>query len=77
MQKQEILGLSNDITIREGIIRPADQANGWMVTIELEDGSQIPLTDDHDTPRVYHDLDQATLMLQELEISPIRVIERF
>ncbi|GGK74939.1 hypothetical protein [Amphritea balenae] len=77
MQIEEILGLTGQDQIREGIIRPSDQANGWMISIEFKDGSQIPLTDDHDHPRIYHDLDQATQLLQELQVKPVKIIESF
>lgn len=77
MKKEELLGLINDTPYREAMIRPAEDANGWMIAVELLDGQQIPLTDDHDHPRVYHDLDQATYVIQELKLDPVRIIERF
>ena len=77
MQLEEIRGLAATQAIREGILKPSKLANGWMVAVETCDGQQIPVTDDHNKPNVYHSLDTATAVLQQLEISPIKVVEEF
>ncbi|MEH6575454.1 MAG: hypothetical protein V7731_00085 [Amphritea sp.] len=77
MQLEEIRGLAAMNTIKEGLLKPSEEANGWMVAVENRDGEQFALTDDHDHTRIYHSLDKATLVLKELGISPIKVVEAF
>ena len=77
MQLEEIRGLAAMNTIKEGLLKPSKEANGWMVAVESNNGEQFPLTDNHDHTRIYRSLDSATLVLKELGISPIKVVETF
>lgn len=61
----------------EAVIAPADDANGWVVMLADTHGEQHLYTGHTGTEKVYHDLDQATEVAQELGFTSVRVEERF
>jgi hypothetical protein len=63
--------------VTEAILKPADDANGWIILLAQADGDQRLFTDSGGTEKVYHDLDQATAAARELGLTQIRVEERF
>ncbi len=77
MQLEEIRGLAAIGAIREGLLKPSQEANGWMIAVENTQGEQLPITDDHGHTRIYHSLDTATQVLKQLGIAPITVVESF
>ncbi|MBY4678700.1 hypothetical protein [Marinobacterium arenosum] len=63
--------------IREGILKPGHDGNGWLVALEDNEGHQLPLTQPGGQEKIYHSLDNATAVLHELGISRISIVERF
>lgn len=63
--------------LTEAILKPADDANGWIVLLVRADGGQLLFTDTGGTEKVYHDLDQATVAARELGLTQIRIEEPF
>ncbi|WP_163834277.1 hypothetical protein [Spartinivicinus ruber] len=63
--------------VREGLLKTSLMGNGWAVVIEDLAGHQFPLTDQYGHEKLYHSLDNATGVLQELGVSPINVVECF
>jgi hypothetical protein len=64
-------------TVTEAILKPADDANGWIILLVRANGDQVLFTDSGGTEKVYHDLDQATVAARELGLTQIRIEERF
>jgi len=77
MLLEEIRGLVAMKSIREGVLKPSFFNNGWVIAVETIEGEQIPVTDDHDNPYIYHSLDRATEVLKQLDVSLITVVEDF
>jgi len=61
----------------EAVLEPAPHANGWILRSRSAAGEWITLTDDHGSACVYHRLDSATGLAQDLGFRQIRVEERF
>ena len=59
------------------VIKPAADANGWVIMLEDLSGAHIPYTGHGGTEKVYHDLDHATDVARELGCETIRVEEVF
>jgi hypothetical protein len=63
--------------LTSAVIKPAEDANGWVLLLEAADGSQVVYTGHTGTEKVYHDLDHATAMARELGFAEARVEETF
>ena len=63
--------------LREAVIKPAGDANGWVIVLIGDDGEQLPFTGRTGTRKVYHSLDQATRVARELGFGSVRVEEDF
>ena len=61
----------------EAVIQPAEDANGWVLVFVSSSGEQIRYTGHTGTEKVYHSLDQATQVAQEIGFHRIRVEEQF
>jgi hypothetical protein len=59
------------------VIKPAEDANGWVILLEDMSGGHIPYTGHSGIEKVYHDLDQATTVARELGCESVRVEESF
>lgn len=66
---------AGDIT--EAIIKPAEDANGWVLVFLTRSGKQIDYTGHTGTEKVYRTLDQATELAREIGFHSIRVEEAF
>jgi hypothetical protein len=60
----------------ETVIQPAEDANGWVLVLVSKSGEQIPYTGHTGTEKVYHSLDHATQVAQEIGFQRIRVEEQ-
>lgn len=63
--------------LTEAIIKPAEDANGWVILMSDTQGEHILYTGHTGTEKVYHDLDLATATARELGFTEVRVEERF
>jgi len=63
--------------LTEAVIKPAEDANGWVILLADASGAHIPYTGHTGTEKVYHDLDQATRTVRELGFETVRVEEDF
>ncbi len=59
------------------IVKLAQDTNGWVILLLDQNGGQIPYTGHTGTKKVYHNLDQATLMARELGFDELRIEEAF
>jgi hypothetical protein len=63
--------------LQEAVAMPAEDANGWVLLFADREGNHHLYTDQTGTEKLYHDLDQATEVAQELGFDTVRVEERF
>lgn len=63
--------------LREVILEPADEGNGWMVVLEALDGERVKLTDHGGHEKMYHSLDHATEAAKVIGFDTVRVEEPF
>jgi hypothetical protein len=61
----------------EAIVKPAEDANGWVVVFVTRTGEHALYTGHTGTEKVYHSLDQATEAAREIGFRTIRVEEEF
>jgi hypothetical protein len=61
----------------EAIVKPADDANGWVLVFVNRSGEQVRYSGHTGAEKVYHTLDHATEIAQELGFRTIRVEEDF
>lgn len=59
------------------VVKPAEDANGWILMLVSRSGEQILYTGHTGTEKVYHNLDRATDAARELGFSKVRVEEAF
>ncbi len=75
MQLQQMREMVATHQIREGILKPASEGNGWQVGIEDRDGIQHALTDHGGHEKLYHSIDVATETLRDIGVDAIKVVE--
>ena len=63
--------------LKEAIIEPADEGNGWMVLIRMDNGGLEKITDHRGAEKVYHTIDHATEIAKQIGFRTVRVEERF
>ncbi len=63
--------------IREAIIEPSPTGNGWVIMFREADGDLVKLTSHGGVPRIFHSLDNATKVANEIGFTSIRVEEPF
>ena len=63
--------------LREAVIEPSPTGNGWVLMFRETDGDLVKLTDHSGTPKVFHDLDRASKVANEIGFPTIRVEEPF
>lgn len=61
----------------EAVIKPAEDANGWVLVLVAANGAQVTYTGHTGTEKVFHTLDHATDVARELGFQSIRVEEAF
>jgi hypothetical protein len=77
MDHDEIMRAVHAGGLLEAIATPAEGADGWILLCLSSNGEQIPYTAASGAPKVFHTLDRATEVAQELGFASIRVEERF
>ena len=63
--------------LTEAAIRPAQDANGWIILLAHKSGEHSLFTGHSGSEKVYHSLDRATAVARELGFDSIRVEEEF
>jgi len=63
--------------LREALIEPAPDRNGWMVLFREDRGQIVRLTDHRGAERVFHSLDHATELARGIGFETVSVEERF
>ena len=63
--------------LKEAVITPAEDANGWIILLTDKAGEHILYTGHTGTEKVYQSLDQATAVARDLGFAAIRVEEAF
>ena len=63
--------------LREVVIEPADEGNGWMLLVRGNGPAMVKITDHSGVEKVYHSLDHATEIARSIGFADIRVEERF
>ncbi len=62
--------------LKEAIIEPGNEGNGWVIQFRDIDNSLLPLTSGgHE--RIFHDLDFATRLAKDFGFNRVSVIEHF
>jgi hypothetical protein len=63
--------------IREAVITPAEDANGWVLVFSMPSGTHQLYTGHTGTEKVFRTLDHATEVAREIGLENIRVEEVF
>lgn len=63
--------------LKDAIIEPADEGNGWMVLLHDSEGKFLKLTDHSGTEKIYHSIDRETEVAREIGFKTVRVEEPF
>jgi hypothetical protein len=63
--------------LREVIIEPADEGNGWRVLVRRQDGQSVTITDHSGLEKVFHSLEHATAAAKQIGFATVRVEEPF
>jgi len=63
--------------LREAVIEPSPTGNGWVLLFREADGDLVKLTDHGGMPKVFHGLDRATKVANEIGFATVRVEEPF
>lgn len=63
--------------LREAVVEPADEGNGWMLRLHDVAGDVVTVTDHSGIEKVYHDLDHATEVARAIGFETVRVEEGF
>ena len=61
----------------EVVVKPSDDANGWVLVFVTRSGVQVTYSGHTGTDKVYHTLDHATEAAQGIGFHTIRVEEEF
>jgi len=61
----------------EAVIEPVPGGNGWMLMFREAAGEMVRLTDHGGTEKVFHSLDHATKVANDIGFETIRVEEEF
>lgn len=61
----------------EAVIKPAEDANGWVLMFTTAAGEQVVYAGHTGTEKVFHDLDHATDVAREIGFRSVRVEETF
>jgi hypothetical protein len=77
MDQAEVLQAKGRGELREAILTPAADANGWVMLFLTVDGRQLPLTSPGGREHIFHDLDHASELGKELGFDEVRIEERF
>ncbi|UCE90163.1 MAG: thymidylate kinase [Pseudomonadota bacterium] len=63
--------------LREVVVEPADEGNGWMIMVRDSAGALLTVTDHSGIEKIYHTLDNATDAAKTIGFKMIRVEESF
>jgi len=77
MDHDQALSALHSGDLVEAIVKPADDANGWVLIFLTRSGEQVIYSGHTGTEKVYHRLDQATEIAREIGFHNIRVEEEF
>lgn len=77
MDHDQALSALHEGDLVEAVVKPADDANGWVLVFVTRSGEQVRYSGHTGTEKVYHTLDHATETAQELGFHTIRVEEDF
>jgi hypothetical protein len=77
MDQAEVLQARGRGELREAILTPAADANGWVIQFLTADGRQLTLTSPGGHEHIFHDLDHASQLGKELGFDEVRIEERF
>jgi len=77
MDHDEALSALHAGDLVEAIVKPAEDANGWMLVFVTKSRDQVVYGGHTGSEKVYHTLDQATELAREIGFHKIRVEEEF
>jgi hypothetical protein len=63
--------------LKEAVIEPAPGRNGWVLRFKDASGSLVSLAAAGEAERVFHSLDAATRLAQEIGFHTVHVEEQF
>jgi hypothetical protein len=63
--------------LRDVVIEPADDGNGWMVCVHDSHDQEIKITDHSGIEKVFHSIERATAVAKDIGFESVRVEERF
>jgi hypothetical protein len=63
--------------LTEAIVKPSEDANGWLLVFVTRAGAHIPHSGHTGTDKIYHSLDHATEAARDIGFETIRVEEHF
>ena len=63
--------------LSEAVAEPSEQGDGWRLLFHTQTGETLVLTDHSGRERLYHSLDYATEVGQDIGFKSVRVEEHF
>lgn len=63
--------------LKDVVIEPADEGNGWMLLVHKLSGEVSKITDHGGTEKIYHSIDHATQVAKDIGFDEVRVEEQF
>lgn len=66
-----------DNALREAVVEPSSDGNGWLVEFADQSGDRLVLTDSSGDAVLFMSLDEATDAAHDVGFARIRVEERF
>lgn len=77
MNVDEARQAHDDGKLREVVLEPADEGNGWMIMVRDGTGALLTVTDHSGIEKIYHTLDHATDAAKAIGFTTVRVEETF
>ena len=77
MDHDQALSALHSGDLVEAVVKPSDDANGWVLLFVTRSGDEVKLSGHSGTEKIYHTLDHATEIAREIGFRTIRVEEDF
>ena len=77
MDHDQALSALHSGDLVEAVVKPATDANGWILVLVTRSGAEDMYTGHAGTEKIYHTLDHATEVAREIGFHAIRVEEEF
>lgn len=77
MRLREVQWMQEAGKLSEAVIEPCDQGNGWQLDFHDTHGGHMILTNENGHIRLFHNVDSATRVAQDVGVGQVRISEPF